>query len=265
MIRHCALLGLASFALAFAADPARADVVFSDSDFNLADYEVATYANAGFTTSFFQGFGVGGVGTSLATSYEKFGPSSPAPRFHALNSNFVYDPSVDGAILSIDIAFDAFISLYHNLSVVNVAGGSAQARIMAEQNGKLYIAARNVFTGLPFESWYNVASTTFLANEFSLFDPANPFAPRTLRELDFTGGPITFGVEIAHFGVLTNGGPSTGRVQSTMAMDNLSLTLRTADPQTAVPEPATWALMIAGFGLAGAALRRSRQAATALS
>jgi hypothetical protein len=30
---------------------------------------------------------------------------------------------------------------------------------------------------------------------------------------------------------------------------------------TAVPEPATWAMMIAGFGLAGAALRRRRAAA----
>ncbi len=31
--------------------------------------------------------------------------------------------------------------------------------------------------------------------------------------------------------------------------------------QTVVPEPATWALMISGFGLAGAALRRRRRAA----
>ena len=31
----------------------------------------------------------------------------------------------------------------------------------------------------------------------------------------------------------------------------------------AVPEPATWALMIGGFGLAGAALRRRRATATA--
>ena len=32
---------------------------------------------------------------------------------------------------------------------------------------------------------------------------------------------------------------------------------------SAVPEPATWAMMIAGFGLAGAALRRRSKAAVA--
>ena len=40
-------------------------------------------------------------------------------------------------------------------------------------------------------------------------------------------------------------------------LDNFSLR---AVPPGGVPEPASWALMIAGFGLAGAALRRRRGA-----
>jgi hypothetical protein len=267
MIRHCALLGLASIVLTFAADPARAAVTtFSDSTFNLADYSVTTYTGAaGFTTAFAQSTGVGGVGTALQTSYEKTGSTSPAARFHALNSSFVYDPSASGDILSIDMALDQRVSLFHNATQVNLASAGAQVRILAEQDGKLYLAARNAFTGLPFDSFISAASSGFLANEFTLFDTANPFAPRTLTGLDFGGSAITFGFELAHFGVLSNGGPSTGLVRSKMAIDNLKITLNTQDRTGAVPEPATWALMIAGFGLAGAALRRSRQAAAALS
>ena len=43
--------------------------------------------------------------------------------------------------------------------------------------------------------------------------------------------------------------------------DNIGLTL--ADARSAAPEPAAWTLMIAGFGLAGAALRRRRSLAAA--
>jgi len=41
--------------------------------------------------------------------------------------------------------------------------------------------------------------------------------------------------------------------------DDIGLTL--ADAHSAAPEPAAWALMIGGFGLAGAALRRRRSLA----
>lgn len=40
--------------------------------------------------------------------------------------------------------------------------------------------------------------------------------------------------------------------EGNVSIDNLSVTL------TAIPEPATWAMMISGFGLAGASLRRRR-------
>lgn len=267
MIRKTALSGLAALALTATAAPAyAASVVFSDGTFNPANYTTTTYTGAaGFTTNAAQGIGVGGVGTSYVTSYEKQGSTSPSARFQALNASFVYDPSADGAIQSIDVAFDGFISLFHNTTPVNLAGASAQARVIAQQDGNLYMAARNVFTGLPFESWYHVATSGFVASDFTLFDPANPFVARTPPNLDFTGGAITFGFELAHFGVLVNGGPSTGLVRSTMGMDNFQLTLNTQDPVGGIPEPTTWLLMIGGFGLAGAALRRSRRVGGALA
>jgi hypothetical protein len=42
-----------------------------------------------------------------------------------------------------------------------------------------------------------------------------------------------------------------------MAIDDLAMTLTTAAP-AAVPEPASWAMMLGGFGLVGGALRRRR-------
>lgn len=266
MIRHCALLGLASFALAFAADPARAAVTtFTDNTFDLANSSVTSYAgSAGFTTAFARSTGVGGIGTALQTSYEKTGSTSPSARFQALNSSFVYDPSASGEILSIDAAFDQRLSLFHDTTQVNLAGAAAQVRVLAEQDGNTYLAIRTAFTGLPFDSFTSVAGSGFVASDFTLFDSAAPFAPRTLTGLDFAGSAVMFGFELGHFGVLVNGGPSTGLVRSKMTIDNFQLTLNTQDRTGAVPEPATWFLMIADFGLAGAPVRRSRQAAPAL-
>ena len=51
-----------------------------------------------------------------------------------------------------------------------------------------------------------------------------------------------------------------GGVANQAGFDNI--TLGAAAPGGAVPEPATWAMMLAGFGLTGAALRRRRHQAT---
>jgi len=45
-------------------------------------------------------------------------------------------------------------------------------------------------------------------------------------------------------------------------VDNLAIS-RIATPEGGVPEPASWALMITGFGLAGAAMRKRRSSAAA--
>lgn len=48
-----------------------------------------------------------------------------------------------------------------------------------------------------------------------------------------------------------------------LSYDNLVYDTPAAPVTTGVPEPSAWALMIAGFGLAGSAVRRRRHAATA--
>ena len=74
--------------------------------------------------------------------------------------------------------------------------------------------------------------------------------------LSYGAGPFAFAMNSFGAEGLYFSGPERSK-------DFANLTFTTVAPVTAVPEPATWAMMIIGFGLAGAALRQRR--ATALA
>lgn len=75
---------------------------------------------------------------------------------------------------------------------------------------------------------------------------------RTLADFSIANGFVS-GLNTLTLRVTNNGGPTAGR------FDNLVLT-------ASVPEPESWAMLIAGFGLVGAAARRRRsQPARALA
>jgi len=72
--------------------------------------------------------------------------------------------------------------------------------------------------------------------------------------LTATGGAFDFAEAGPHLKILwSNNGTKDNKVGDLYSQDIPGL-------QTGVPEPATWAMMITGFGLAGAALRRRRGA-----
>jgi len=75
--------------------------------------------------------------------------------------------------------------------------------------------------------------------------------------LDFNGGQLQIHLDDATFneGIfgLDEGKRNGANIHATF-------TMLAAAPGTAVPEPATWALLIGGFGLTGVALRRRRTA-----
>jgi len=72
---------------------------------------------------------------------------------------------------------------------------------------------------------------------------------------NFTGAPVTFTALRGQADVVGFG----GALAPTLTFNQARLLI----VANAVPEPATWALMILGFGGVGAALRRQRRAATA--
>ncbi len=101
------------------------------------------------------------------------------------------------------------------------------------------------------------------------------FATTTLRVWDLAGAtllstPVTYNAgaytdpgTYVHYGVTSTNGIGGfsllgGGVEGNVSIDNVRVNLDGMG--SAVPEPATWAMMIAGFGLAGSALRRRREA-----
>lgn len=72
------------------------------------------------------------------------------------------------------------------------------------------------------------------------------------------GAPISYSFLPAEFGALSGGIIDLVYDQTDCCVIRLGESR--LQIETAIPEPATWAMMIAGFGLVGAALRRRRTA-----
>lgn len=240
-----------SFALlAIATAPASAaSVTFTDSTFNTADYTLTAYARPSVATTLGQ-TASGNPGTALQGTYASTGGNSLGTLFVALNNGFVYDPTAQGAITSLGASLDRYFVPTFLGAPINV--GSYSMRIFAQQGGNLYQAIYTFGpTNQPGGDWYTGSQSSLLASDFKLFDPANYAASGTLTGLDFAGGAITFGFAMRAAGVTDgNGNPVEGDASGVLRADNFRIAIN------AVPEPATWAMMIAGFGLVGAAMRR---------
>lgn len=78
--------------------------------------------------------------------------------------------------------------------------------------------------------------------------------------LDYLTQPDVIGRSVISFDFMSNFAITRGGFQ----INNLTITGDTVLPTTGVPEPASWALMIIGFGALGAAMRRRRPATVLL-
>ena len=116
--------------------------------------------------------------------------------------------------------------------------------------------------------------TLFLSSEFdnvlglhaNAFNPADPLATAVIYNDDFDGPVAGFvanlntGIEYFAVAMSYNSVDTGPYTLSFYGPGDVKLTSTTG----AVPEPASWAMMIAGFGLVGASLRRSRTVAAAV-
>lgn len=251
------------------ATPAMAAVVFEDNILNAGDYRITVYASPDVTTHIGDTVGYGPIGPGLYTSYSgTYGQFTNvnAPRFQFLNDNFVYDPSTQGAIDTIQTSMYQQLSMTIAGGTVNLGGTQRHLRLLAEQDGVLYEAFEVTGGSYAEPGWLNAAVNGLVASDFKVFDPANPWAARSLTGLDFSGSAITFGFELTHYSLTSGAFEANRAAASSFSMDNFNITLRTLDPvdpgvPAGVPEPSTWAMMILGFGLAGAAMRHRRPAA----
>ena len=130
-----------------------------------------------------------------------------------------------------------------------------------------------VSNGGCFAQPVNVAFNAGFASTLSSLDlDIAGFTPTTLTIYDkngatllsvsvvLTGGALTDPGTYSHYGVTSSNGIGgfsfTGGASVNTSIDNIVV-----NSGASVPEPATWALMIGGFGLAGAALRRRQMVA----
>lgn len=254
MIRSLRLTtGLGMLLLAGATAVPAATITFSDSTFDPDDY-IATPIGAtgpGVAVSVVQCPACGNPGSAVA-----FGISMPTTadvqgRVGILNTMFAYDPSVSGALLSVDTSVDKDL-----LVEVDDLGGFTGAfgntyRPMISQGGLYYLAAlvgpplpNSGGTSFSGSTGYNtigatgLLATSFLQYDFAtgLFGTANP---------DFSGSSMLFGIAQ----ISTAGAPLSG-VDVASRYDNLRFTLH------AVPEPSTLGLLVAGLLMMLGVVRR---------
>jgi uncharacterized repeat protein (TIGR03803 family) len=122
------------------------------------------------------------------------------------------------------------------------------------------------YAGLTADAAGSLYGTTFYGGSHdvgTVFKLSAGGALTTLASFDGTNGADSFAGQVADAAGNLYGTTRGGGAPGKGAVFKLSDVGFNEPDVAAVPEPASWAMMIAGFGLAGAAARRRRQAVAA--
>ena len=208
-------------------------------------------------------------GGTLATN------GTPVVNFTIFNDPLTFGPDIVSADFALNVsdATDATnhmgqLEQWHMGSTADPGTFSFTSVGAFTYNGHNYGAGTNLLSGL-FEHTRMIAnggSTGLSGSDGSIYDPASPPAV-----VEFTSGILNLGGSFDHsfsfaltptHAIGNPGGCATLTVVTTCTASIASFDSPISGQfSAAVPEPGAWALMILGFGGAGAMLRRRRSLA----
>lgn len=158
--------------------------------------------------------------------------------------------SADGAVTG-----DVYASLTINGRLFTTTGEGASSTFLRQINDTPDPYTHQIgATAAYFGNGFIVFGDTIMSNNamFPSVDPGVSFS------YDMTDDD--YALELSQLGSLTSGYLFFGDMEIDLSAQHVSSGMVRAD--AAVPEPASWALMVAGFGLAGIGLRSRKRALT---
>lgn len=211
--------------------------VFTDATFDLADYsQVSFLDNVALFVSTSQYPIDGNPGDNLQILVGVPSSNAVTSMQGFVNTSFVYDPTTQGALATIDASVDKEFNYDATLN-------SSFFRPLILQDGNYYAAGISLPVTLGV--WLTASQSGLVASDFQLFN-------FTTGLFDATQHP-NFAGDVMHFGIANrfNQTPISSDSTADIRYDNLRLQLNP------VPEPSSVMLAVAGFvGLVALGWRR---------
>ena len=224
------------------------------SDINATDWTRVAVSTSGTPTYNATAPSSGGNSGSF-WSFTLTGPVVPVGAASQVREAFLfnaatYDPNVLGALGSASIGFD---TRTFSSAVLGGAGGFATATL--QQGGQIFSATTSGFQEIRLGDWASFSFTSLNASDWVRFGSTET------PDFSAAGAAMTFGFRISIGGICPIGSPSNcADPNVSSGLDNFRFDLQPAAAVTPVPEPGTWALMLAGLGVTAWTARRRRPA-----